>query len=256
MVKQYWQDTEPIYLSTSSLFRFSKKLKGLKPQIQRLAKEKMGNLVKKSREAYVDLCEKHETSLHHPSQQHLELENEALRRWEFVARLEESYLKQKSKLHWLKIGDQNNKTYHRAVATREAVNCIKEVRCRNGTRTSDESEIKIEAESFFREFLQYQPEDNEGMGVEQLQELIPFRCTETDSQQLLRPVTPEEIRGVLFSMPNNKSPGPDGYNSEFYKSSWEIIGAEFTIAVQSFFALGFLPKGINSTIIALIPKKT
>ena len=196
MVKQYWQDTEPIYLSTSSLFRFSKKLKGLKPHIRNLAKARMGNLVKKSREAYVDLCDKQK--LLNPSQQHLELENEALRRWEFVAGLEESYLKQKSKLHWLKIGDQNNKTYLRAVEPREAVNCIKEIRCRDGTLTSEESEIKIEAESFFREFLQYQPEDYEGMEVDQLQQLLPFRCSETDSQQLLRSVTPEEKGSSLL----------------------------------------------------------
>ncbi|KAL1198538.1 putative ribonuclease H protein [Cardamine amara subsp. amara] len=68
-------------------------------------------------------------------------------------------------------------------------------------------------------------------------------------------VTEEEIYKVLFSMPNNKSPGPDGYNSEFFKEVWPIIGKEFIIGVQSFFAKGFLPKGINSTILALVPKK-
>ncbi|XP_010474049.1 PREDICTED: uncharacterized protein LOC104753502 [Camelina sativa] len=55
--------------------------------------------------------------------------------------------------------------------------------------------------------------------------------------------------------PDDKPPGPDGYMSEFYKSTWEILGAEFVIAVRSFFAKGFLPKGVNSTILALIPKK-
>lgn len=35
-----------------------------------------------------------------------------------------------------------------------------------------------------------------------------------------------------------------------------MIAHDFTIAVQSVFKFGFLPKGINSTILALIPKKT
>lgn len=56
-------------------------------------------------------------------------------------------------------------------------------------------------------------------------------------------------------MPNDKSPGPDGFTTEVYKASWSIIAKDFTVAVQSFFSKGFLPKGLNSTILALIPKK-
>lgn len=92
--------------------------------------------------------------------------------------------------------------------------------------------------------------------MEHLRELLSFRCTEQEAQALIQTVTPEEIKAVLFAMPSNKSPGPDGYNTEFYKSTWGIIGHEFVVAVQSFFVKGFLPKGVNSTILSLIPKKT
>lgn len=60
---------------------------------------------------------------------------------------------------------------------------------------------------------------------------------------------------VLFAMPNNKSLGPDGYPAEFFKTTWPIIADDFAVAVQSVFRFGFLPKGVNSTIVALIPKK-
>lgn len=60
---------------------------------------------------------------------------------------------------------------------------------------------------------------------------------------------------MLFAMPNNKSPGPDGYPAEFFKTTWPVLEKDFTVAVQSVFRFGFLPKGINSTILALIPKK-
>lgn len=68
-------------------------------------------------------------------------------------------------------------------------------------------------------------------------------------------VTAEEIRKVLFAMPNNKSPGPDGFPCEYFKTTWPIIAQDFVVAVQSVFRFGFLPKGVNSTILALIPKK-
>lgn len=72
---------------------------------------------------------------------------------------------------------------------------------------------------------------------------------------LTRTVTEEEIRDVVSKMPSNKSPGPYGFTTEFFKSSWSIIAKDFTIAVQSFFSKGFLPKGFNATILELIPKK-
>ena len=56
-------------------------------------------------------------------------------------------------------------------------------------------------------------------------------------------------------MPGNKSPGPDGFTMEFFKGAWEVIGGDVTMAIQSFFIKGFLPKGLNSTILTLVPKK-
>lgn len=90
--------------------------------------------------------------------------------------------------------------------------------------------------------------------MEDLENILPYRCTEERSVQLIKEVTNEEIKKVLFSMPKDKSPGPDGYTVEFFKEAWQIVGPEFIIAVKSFFAKGFLPKGINTTILALIPK--
>ena len=230
-------------------------LKALKPHLRVLAKDRLSNLVKKTKEAYDILCQKQQANLSNPSPVAMAEENEAYNRWDKVAGLEEKYLKQKSKLHWLDVGDKNNKTFHRAATIREANNCIKEVLCNDGRVVKDEEEKKAEAERYFRDFLQLVPSDFEGSSVENLQDLLQFRCSERDGRMLTREVTGEEIKKVLFSMPKDKSPGPDGYTAEFYKSTWEFIGKDFVMAIQSFFAKGFLPKGVNSTILALIPKK-
>ena len=55
-------------------------------------------------------------------------------------------------------------------------------------------------------------------------------------------------------MPANKAPGPDGYPAEFYRAAWPIIVSDFITAVQSFFLYGFLLKGVNATILTLVPK--
>ncbi|XP_033143345.1 uncharacterized protein LOC103862289 [Brassica rapa] len=94
-----------------------------------------------------------------------------------------------------------------------------------------------------------------GTTTEELENLLGFRCSLEDCRKLEEDVSEEEIRKVLFAMPSNKSLGPDGYPCEFFKTSWPIIAQDFTVAVQSVFRFGFMPKGINSTILALVPKR-
>ena len=254
-VKEFWRDTQPLFVSTSALYRFSKSLKALKPKIRALSKSKLGELTKKVKEAYLDLCDKQEKLLRNPSHENAQAEMVANERWQRVSGIEEKVLKQRSKLHWLQVGDHNNKAFHNAAKVREVRNGIREIKCPNGRVVSSQDEIKTEAERFFKEFLTTEPSDIRSKTVEELQEILPFRCSNEERSLLTKPVTEDEIREVIFHMPSNKSPGPDGFTTEFFKASWSVIAKDFTVAVQSFFSKGFLPKGLNSTILALIPKR-
>lgn len=215
----------------------------------------LGALTKRVKEAFKDLCEKQEKLLEDPSMENVHAEQDAAVKWQRIYDIEEKVLKQRSKLHWLQVGDKNNKAFHNAVKVRETRNAIREIKCPDGSIVSTQEDIKKEAERFFNDFLTYEPMDVEAKSVEDIQNIIPFRCNEAERERLIRTVTEEEVREVVFRMPSNKSPGPDGFTSEFFKASWNTIGKDFTVAVQSFFSKGFLPKGLNSTILALIPKK-
>ncbi|XP_074297375.1 uncharacterized protein LOC141628090 [Silene latifolia] len=58
----------------------------------------------------------------------------------------------------------------------------------------------------------------------------------------------------IFSIPKSKSPGTDGFNSQFYRDAWDIVGEEVCAAIADFFSTGKLLNQINSTVITLIPK--
>jgi len=75
-----------------------------------------------------------------------------------------------------------------------------------------------------------------------LESIVSFKCDQEDKNMLIKEVLEEEVRKTLFVMPVNKSPGPDGFTSEFFKESWSIVGKDFVVANQSFFKKGFLPK--------------
>jgi hypothetical protein len=67
-------------------------------------------------------------------------------------------------------------------------------------------------------------------------------------------ITIDENMEVLFSIPNDKAPSPDSYTSLFFKRSWGILGSDFIDAVKYFFELFTLPRCVNATRIALVPK--
>lgn len=175
----------------------------------------------------------------------MESESSLYGRWLFLSTLEEKVISQRAKIHWLDVGDGNNMSFHRAAKVREVRNAIREIKRLDGSVVDNQEDIKKEAVEHFHNFLTHVLADYRGVNVEELKALLNYDCSEEDRSMLLKEVTAEEIKKVVFSMAAGKSPGLDGYTSEFFKASWGITGGDFVAAVKSFFDTGFLPKGIK-----------
>jgi hypothetical protein len=80
-------------------------------------------------------------------------------------------------------------------------------------------------------------------------ELVP------DHHQLADPFTAAEIDSIINNLPNGKSPGPDGFNSDFMKKCWQIISPEFYDLCTGFYENNICLQSINGSYIVLIPKK-
>lgn len=74
------------------------------------------------------------------------------------------------------------------------------------------------------------------------------------AEQLVKEVTDQEIKDALDGIGNDKAPGPDGYNSWFFKKSWSVTSPSVLAAVKEFFTTGQLLQQLNHTVLALIPK--
>lgn len=72
---------------------------------------------------------------------------------------------------------------------------------------------------------------------------------------MVRDIFIEEIKEALFGIGDNKSPGPDGYTSCFFKSTWGCIEHDFVETIMEFFSSGSILKQINHAVIVL-PKST
>ena len=64
----------------------------------------------------------------------------------------------------------------------------------------------------------------------------------------------EEIKLVIWSCDPSKAPGSDGFNLNFVRKMWNVIGLDFQNVIHQFFISGNLPKKLNVTWVSLIPK--
>jgi hypothetical protein len=74
-----------------------------------------------------------------------------------------------------------------------------------------------------------------------MQAIYPITISEASKAVAEAPVTNDDIKATLFSIADNKAPGPDGYTAFFFKQSWDIIKVDFIVAIRYFFLITHCP---------------
>lgn len=80
------------------------------------------------------------------------------------------------------------------------------------------------------------------------------RVTAKQNENLVAPVTNEEVKRAAFTMHKEKAPGLDGLNPGFFQAYWHIVGGDVIMFCRNFFETRELLRGVNNTLICLITK--
>ncbi|KAL0293492.1 UNVERIFIED_CONTAM: hypothetical protein Sradi_6934200 [Sesamum radiatum] len=196
----------------TAMYAVTRKLKALKP-IFRAQRRKKGDLSNNVSLA-TGFLETAQTLLardrHCPILLHLEFCCKLVLR--LASRLEQSMLQQRSKMAWMKDGDQCSRLFFR------------------------------------KELLGGRPRDR-FIDLRHLRPWARHIITETEAEALVLPVSPDEVKQALFDIDESKAPGPDGYSAGFFKAAWPVIGGEVTRAIRDFFQTGRLLKQVITKIL-------
>lgn len=141
-------------------------------------------------------------------------------------------MQQKAKEEWILLGDKCSKHFYKLLKARANRATICEIENEEGEKHSGQERI---AEMFEQFFFGTLGTGNFACPTEQrLIELPFYEITKQQREMLTREVTDSKIRDVFINMDPNRSPGPDGWNAQFFKEFWGCIRTDVSNAIKIF----------------------
>lgn len=233
---------DPWYILTT-------KLKKVKLALKQLNARK-GNLHSRVESARNALLQFQSSMPSIPAASHFEEEKTLCCSFQNALKDEEIFLKQKSRIHWLNNGDGNNKFFFNSCKARWNTNKILALEDDAGTLHSSHREISQIAVQYYSNLLGQIHE------VDDFPVNLSLPClSENQRSTIEAPFKEEDVLKTFKSMAKNRCSGPDGLSVEFYLAAWCIIGMDVIKGILFFFDTLKMPRIINATAIALIPKQ-
>uniref|UniRef100_J3LFX9 CCHC-type domain-containing protein n=1 Tax=Oryza brachyantha TaxID=4533 RepID=J3LFX9_ORYBR len=120
----------------------------------------------------------------------------------------------------------------------------------NDEVATTQGDMEEMARNFFQQALGITPSQGRSLNLYEL------RTRAANLEELDADFTEEEVWSIIKALPNEKSPGPDGFTGGFYQSCWGLIKKEVMAALIKFYQGNTqnLNK-LNTAMITLLPKK-
>jgi len=161
-------------------------------------------------------------------------------------------MKQQCKMEWISCGDDNTKTFFARAKQRKLASYIYQIKDENENLVEGFNKVGKTMMSYYNALLGEQLITRQMIDMD----VVNQGPTLTKDQQvhMCLDFIDMDIKEALFSIPNTKSPGPDGFNSGFFKHTWHKLGLLICSAIREIFTKGTIPSYLSETKLVLLPK--
>ncbi|XP_074302912.1 uncharacterized protein LOC141637247 [Silene latifolia] len=218
IVREAWNK----YIDGTKMFQVVSKLKMLKRRLRLLNKRDFNDIENNCSITCMALTEVQKKLRVKPMDPELiAVEMEIAKEYAQMQKAKHMFLLQKSKTEWATEGDDNIAYFHASIRSRRSRNKVIQVDDMFGKNQTEGQGINDAFIDYFTHIL--------GTSKDVLDVHVPTvrrgkLVTDDMHSVLLKPGTAEEVKLALFSIPGTKAPGHDGYSSQFFKDSWDVIG--------------------------------
>eukprot|EP00253_Pinus_taeda_P036049 PITA_36049 len=166
---------------------------------------------------------------------------------------EEIFLRQKSRVRWIKEGESNTKFFHESTLSHRSHNKILELKGSKGKELATHKEMEYVLVQHFL-CIAMEPLLDRSQFINKFTRYIPKLVIREDNHNLNRPVSEYDVSEVINEMKNQKAPSPDGFNVEFFEACWKTIKQDILEVVEDSRRSRSVWKALNASFIALIPR--
>lgn len=200
------------------MYRVVQKLKGLKIDLKKINKEGFSDVQVVVTQAYRKLLQVQSLVHSQPyDYEHDKEERKATEEYRKAQKTYLSFLRQKAKAQWIDKGDDNTHLFHQCIKARRNSNRVNAIQNGQGQWVNEAKQVQEAFLSFYKDLLGKKLEHrckikNEIMGE-------GYKLTDEQQRSLECSFTVEDVKRALMSIPNDKAPGIDCYNSYFFKQT-------------------------------------
>lgn len=228
-------------------------MKQVKRDLRAWAKVKFGSGRLLSDTLKVRLIETQDKTMnHHDDMNAVVIESDLSDQYEKAFIIKDSMRKQKLRQKWDALGDRNTSYYHDSLKIKQNKSHIYSIQDQNGQQASTPCQVDKAFLDYFSGLLGNTTNFSPDLSI--INDLSLPVLIDEQVKRLSEVVTDEEIKIIIFSMYKESCGEPDGFNSLFFTTCWEIIGKVTCKAITNFFNHNSVLSRINATNLTLIPK--